>query len=130
MPQIYPMPRSPMGPYYGAWCQRLASILMQRKLSQERAARLLGMNQSTLCGYLRGRNKPPMDRLPRWADLLRLRGSERDQFIWLAYEYHTPVPVWERLILLESELEHARASALALRGVRLGEVDGSNAQLV
>jgi len=112
---MYRMSRMIPGPYSGAWCHRLFSIMQAKRLTQEQAAEALGMRQGTLWGYLHGRTKPPTEKLEAWADGLKLHGSDRDQFIWLAHEFHVPILVWDRCRALAEELEATLASARDLR---------------
>jgi transcriptional regulator with XRE-family HTH domain len=104
-----------MHKFYTPWNSFLQYLLDRERLSQSDFAASLGMSVSTFHGYLLGRNKPPLDELPRWAELLKLVEHDREQFLWLAHETHTPSVVWTKVNLLAKLLEHGERDAAALR---------------
>lgn len=69
---------------------------------------LVGKSQGSIAPVLVGKQRPPLDELPRWADALKLHGHDREQFLWLAMQPWTPDPVWERVAELEDLLRRCR----------------------
>jgi len=89
--------------YYTAWCDLLAFHVRKRGWSMAGFAKMVRQDQSKVYQYSIGRIRPPLALVPLWAvSPLGLRGPERHQFVWAAFEAHTPPEVWKRLQDLEA----------------------------
>lgn len=94
--------------FHSPWCDLMRHWLTRRNLSQERFAYLVGKKQGAIAPILLGKQRPPLELLPSWADALKLYGHDREQFLWLAMQPWTPDPVWERVTELEELLRRCR----------------------
>jgi transcriptional regulator with XRE-family HTH domain len=113
--------------YYSVWCATFQAHLKRKGLTQEAFARMVGRPQQTIQAFLSGRNKPPLELIIPWADALKLRGAEREQFVTLAYEPHTPPAVWSMLEDLQAqvaELTRQRRACTLREQTESGETSG------
>jgi len=62
----------------------------------------VGIASSTVTDVLRGRRKPDVE---RWIQVLRLRGSNRAQFLVTAYLSMSPKVIQDEFRKMEAELE-------------------------
>jgi transcriptional regulator with XRE-family HTH domain len=76
-------------------------------LSQNKAGPRLGCSGPFVNQLVRGKAKPPLDRLTHWADVLSLSGAERERFIILGHLAHATPLV--RALVAEQERRLAAA---------------------
>lgn len=57
---------------------------------------------------IQGERRPPLDSLEPWADVLGLKGQERERFILAGQLAHSPEAVRKHLAKVEAELERLR----------------------
>lgn len=88
----------PRHAYHTHWCTLFEFHLKRKRMSVSEFARLSKLSQQSVHGYYVGKVRPPIDRIQSFADVLGLRGSERDQFQLAAWEAWTPEVVWKRLM--------------------------------
>jgi transcriptional regulator with XRE-family HTH domain len=68
-------------------------LLQARRISVRDFARRSGLAWSFIHRVRKGLRIPPLDRLEAWADLLALKGRERQRFLDLAHWSHIPPEV-------------------------------------
>lgn len=108
-----------------AFAQLLASLIKSvhagNKSAFLRAARDTTSGASSYLGQvLRDKKPPPMERIERWADAVKLQGSERTRFLDLAAIAHMPDVVQSRFvgIIDKVALIEARQDAIESRRQR------------
>ena len=89
-------------------------------LSQNKAGPLLGCSGPFVNHLCRGKAKPPLDRVPGWADILGLVGDDRAAFIEAARLAHTPPEIRAAVAALR---EAAPATAAFLDKQAPGSLD-------
>lgn len=70
-----------------------AHHLLLSGMSRRAFASKAGTSAGFLTNICDGSRTPPLDRLNKWADLLKLSGSNRTEFMELAYLAHAPEEV-------------------------------------
>lgn len=86
----------------------LDQMLRERRLSVREFARMVGV-QSGVVSTAKRRTLNA-ERIERWANALKLRGPEREQFIQLAWLAHSPTYVRDLVGKLERENLRLRQS--------------------
>ncbi len=84
----------------------LAAALESRGMAQREFARVVGIQQGSLQHILKGRRKPPLKAIPKWADALRLKGTDREEFLEAAYLRHAPPYVQDLVSRLRRQVLH------------------------
>jgi transcriptional regulator with XRE-family HTH domain len=69
----------------------------------------MGIAQGFASNVLSGRRTPPLAALEKWAESLRLTGSERVRFIDLALVAHLPAPAQPRFLAIIEEQSRLQA---------------------
>ncbi len=88
--------------FYGPWCSFFQYCLDRSGTSQYLFSDLVEETQPSINQYLTGRSKPPIEKIVKYADVLKLNKDDRERFIWLAHQSYTPTVVWDRVIKLEN----------------------------
>lgn len=96
--------------FYTQWCSLFQHYIDRHKMTHSEFAERAGTSQPVIHTYITGRSKPQLNDLDRWCDVLELKGREREQFVWLAHEAHTPAVVWEQVSKLQRLLLAAEAA--------------------
>jgi len=82
----------------------LREILNEQGLGVREGARILGdFDPGWLGGILSAKRPPPLAQLEAWADALKLRGEQRQEFLDLGYLTHCPDEVWTMVVALKAE---------------------------
>ncbi len=102
--------------FYGPWCSFFQFAMDRAKLNGSTFADASGESPQSIHQYVTGRNKPPIERLAKYAEILKLNRDDAERFIWLAHQSYTPTVVWDRLSKLEDLLTTMEAELIGLRG--------------
>ena len=88
----------------------LGSLLTRRDFSTRSFARAVKSSKSSISGITNNERTPPLDRLERWADVLALRGAERQLFIDLGALAHLPQEAQPRFLAWYDEYLELKAA--------------------
>lgn len=83
----------------------LGSLLDQGGMTRVDFAAKAGVSASFVSNLIAGDRTPPPDKIDGWADILGLRGRERDHFLDLAMLAHLPTELQPRWVNLLRRLE-------------------------
>lgn len=86
----------------------LRSHLDRRGLTLTAWAKQVACAHSLVSHITRGERTPPLDRMPAWADALKLQGKDRDQFMELAALAHAPARIHALVQELRREVGELR----------------------
>jgi transcriptional regulator with XRE-family HTH domain len=111
-----------------AWSDLLRAHIRRQGLTADRFAELNNVTQSSISDYCRGNLKPPLAKISDFADVLELRGPERQTFVEEAYLAHTPDNVLHIIKALRSEVAHLKRLC-AQRHMDLRDVGCKQSQL-
>lgn len=64
-----------------SFSQLLRDYLTERGWTQKQFAKRVGVNPGTISAILLGKRKPWFGRAMKWADVLELKGAEREAFL-------------------------------------------------
>ena len=81
--------------------------------SRRELARALGYSAPAISQICTGRHKPPLDRMPAWAEALGLTGAEREEFLLLARLEHTPPELRDLIQRTQQGANRAADAAVA-----------------
>ncbi len=101
--------------FYGPWCSFFQFAMDRAKLNHSKFADLCGEMQQSIHQYVTGRTKPPLEKLGKFAEVLKLNRADTERFIWLGHQSYTPSVVWERLAKLEDLLTTMETEVTGLR---------------
>ena len=84
-----------------AFGEMLKRAMVEKSLTQRAFAEAVGISQSYVAQMLRGVGPFAADRIDGWADVLGLKGRERERFRILALLTHCPEEIREHVARLE-----------------------------
>ena len=71
----------------------LRSLCVAHGWSMRAFARTVGLSPGHVCRIMQGHERPPLDALPAWADLLQLNDEQRVAFLREGRLTHTPAEI-------------------------------------
>jgi transcriptional regulator with XRE-family HTH domain len=102
--------QQPFGPF-------LAEAIAAAGYNQLSFATALRIKQARVSELVNGKRTPALERMPKWADVLKLEGASRERFLRLAAIEHLPEAVRPEFVAMVYRLEaiETRLKAAELR---------------
>jgi transcriptional regulator with XRE-family HTH domain len=119
----YPPKRTEAAMKHGtnSWGQLLAVHRTRCGMNQDKLAKIMGITQSLVSCYERGKTLPPLDQVSDMCVTLDLTGTERQRFVEEAYLAHTPDRVLAIVMDLRVQVRRLR-KLLTDRGIDLPDI--------
>lgn len=86
----------------------LKSLIKQRGMTITAFSKAAGVSRNMADFVVRNKRRPQLDQLGAWAEILGLRGNERDEFVLAGNWVHTPELIRKRLADLEAEVQRLK----------------------